>query len=43
MDWKYFKEIKKEQHQQRVAKTPDRLSFAIKQFEKLGINIDRIY
>lgn len=34
MDWKYFKESKKAQYAERVAKTPDRIEVATSFFER---------
>lgn len=37
-DWQAMREAAKENHKNRVAKTPDRIAYAIKQFESNGID-----
>lgn len=40
MDWKELTQIKKEQHDARVAKTPQRIEYAINQFNKFNIKFE---
>ena len=35
--FRFYREIKKKEHDERVAKTPDRIKYAIQQFENSGI------